>query len=353
MDLLKTSLTVLASGKALIEVPAPTVIIGDLHGNIHDLIRILRSFPGSCTSESLLFLGDYVDRGPHSVPVITLLLALLCKHPTRVFLLRGNHEFSHINRIYGFYEEVMSLYQMEDVWTEFQTVFSYFPLAAVVDSKLFCVHGGLSPELTSLEQLAQLALPIVDYFDDPMLSDLVWSDPDESVPHFADNHRGSGVLFGTAAVREFLTDIGVRAMVRAHQCVDGCVMFAQNCGVTVFSSSEYSRMSHNRAGVVRVAGTGRIELLTLQADPAAEMDKLAFGFWKGLGVKRLFIRNDSPMQREATPAAQPVKPKVVDRFGSRKSPVVAPKKCQRIGRPSLGKLPAIPIDENLEVHANV
>jgi diadenosine tetraphosphatase ApaH/serine/threonine PP2A family protein phosphatase len=273
---------------------------------------------------------------------------------------------------------------MEDLWSGFQIVFSHLPLAAIVDSKLFCVHGGLSPDLTSLTQIAQLSLPIVDYFDNPMISDLIWSDPDEQIVQFADNHRGSGVLFGTAAVKEFLMGVGLRAMVRAHQCVaDGYLSFAQNCGITVFSSSEYSRMQPNRAGVIQVASAGRTELFTLPADPKVEMETVVVGFWKGLGFKRFFVQNSTsfpketgPTQNESTavhkesaviqkegravqkealvvPLTQPVKPKLRDRFSSKKRPVVASKRCQRTPRPSLGKVPAIPVDESSEPPMNI
>jgi diadenosine tetraphosphatase ApaH/serine/threonine PP2A family protein phosphatase len=352
-DLCKCAVAVLSNGKALISLPEPILIVGDVHGNIADLIRILRIFPDYSSSLTLLFLGDYVDRGVHSVAVITLLLALLCKYPSQVFLLRGNHEFSHINRVYGFYDEVIFLYHSESLWSLFQKVFAYLPLAATVSSKLFCVHGGLSPDLRTLDQIAQLPLPIVDYFSNPMIADLVWSDPNDTIATFENNHRGSGVLFGTTAVRQFLADAGLRALVRAHQCVvDGCMLFAQNCGVTVFSSSEYSRIQPNRAGVVRLPGNGRVELLSLPAAGKNEIIRMTMGFGNGVGLRRMLVRPAPAMQREAGQGGQPVKPRIPERGSGRrrsKAPAKAPSQQSRV---TLGKIPAIPSDENAEAQAN-
>jgi diadenosine tetraphosphatase ApaH/serine/threonine PP2A family protein phosphatase len=286
-DLLASAANLLKERSALITVPAPTVIIGDLHGSINDLIRILHTFPSYPTTLSLLFLGDYVDRGLCSVPVMTLLLALLCKYPTQVFLLRGNHEFANLNREYGFYAEIMSLFHCEDLWAGFQVVFSYLPLAAVVDSKLFCVHGGLSPGLVSLDQIAAVEFPLVDYIGNRLVSDLVWSDPHKLVSGYAENHRGMGVLFGPGAVRSFLVSSGLRAMIRAHQCVtDGYLMFAQNCGITVFSSSSYCGIERNRAAVLHVTKDDSVDVVTIPVDPRIAVPRVTFEFGKGLSLRR-------------------------------------------------------------------
>jgi hypothetical protein len=189
-----------------------------------------------------------------------------------------------------------------------------------------------------------------------MIADLVWSDPHDAVPNFAGNTRGSGVLFGPAAVKEFLTAVGLRAMVRAHQCVaDGFLMFAQNCGVTVFSSSDYCGLQHNRAGAIRLTASGRVELMTLPADAKGEMRTITMGFGKGIGLRRIFASNLSvsnlpipvPLQRDANVVAPPVRPKVAERFSGRKAAVVAPR-CVKTPRRSIGKPPEIEMTENCE-----
>jgi diadenosine tetraphosphatase ApaH/serine/threonine PP2A family protein phosphatase len=305
----------------------PCTIVGDIHGSIQDLIHILRKFPSYSDSACLLFLGDYVDRGPRSIDVIVLLLALVCCHPSRVFLLRGNHEFSHINRLYGFYDEIRTTYRSPELWDAFNTLFGFLPLAAVVGDTAFCVHGGLSPGLLSVDQLAGIELPIANYESDPMIADLVWSDPHDVVGGFATNHRGSGVLFGTDAVKAFLGAAGLRFLVRAHQCVaDGFLAFAQNAGMTLFSSSEYCRLQHNKCGVLAMRGKGTVELFSLGDDWATARPKVKMAVNQGIGLRRIFEK------RFANPRLATAK--------SPRAPLIAPKKSPR---GPLSRIPVKPI----------
>jgi diadenosine tetraphosphatase ApaH/serine/threonine PP2A family protein phosphatase len=334
-DLLRSAKERLSTGKALIEVPSPTVLVGDLHGNICDLIHILRKFLTFSASDYFLFLGDYVDRGLNSIDVIILLLALKCKYPTRVSLLRGNHEFADCNSIYGFYDEVMIAYQSNELWSRFQDVFGHMPLAAVVGSEIFCVHGGLSPSLASLGQISSLGMPIADHVDSEMVTDLVWSDPADHIADFAENPRGSGVIFGPAAVKTFLAAVGLKLLVRAHQCVpDGFLSFADGCGLTIFSSSDYCRLQHNKCGVAYVHPKGRIELLSFPADWRTPPAKATMRVGEDPGMNRVFIRSSTsvgPTAQEPEPLRLP--PKVADRFAANrctiKTPTRTPRKTRR------------------------
>ena len=98
----------------------------------------------------MLFIGDYVDRGKQSIETVCLMLAFKCKYPENFFMLRGNHESQSINRMYGFYDEVKRRYSVK-VWKEFGLVFNVLPASAVVDDRILCMHGGLSPDLNDLE----------------------------------------------------------------------------------------------------------------------------------------------------------------------------------------------------------
>ena len=309
-ELAKAAVEVLSSQGTLLELPAPATLVGDVHGNICDLLRILQKFGNF--DETLLFLGDYVDRGSHSLEVITLLLALLCKYPNKVFLLRGNHEFGHLNKMYGFYEEMKSRYGSDDLWNEIQTVFAWLPLAAVVGGKIFCVHGGLSPGITTLDQIREIQRPLMNYDNDSRISDLVWSDPHDTVAKFAENHRGCGMFFGADAVKEFLTGVGLKLLVRAHQCVaDGFCTFAQNIGVTLFSSSEYCRLMHNKCGVMCVRPKGRIELYSVDAKGVGfATPKQTMSLGKQLGMKRVFPNRNPVMPRRPAVRKEPLPRKV-------------------------------------------
>jgi diadenosine tetraphosphatase ApaH/serine/threonine PP2A family protein phosphatase len=324
-DLIQCALPILDAQGPLATVTTPTVIVGDLHGSMWDLLRVLRKFPSYAEDDSILFLGDYVDRGAHSIGVVTLLLAILCRYPSHVFLIRGNHEFSHINREYGFYDEVMSTYQSPDVWEWFNHLFASLPLAAVVGDKIFCVHGGLSPSLTSLDQIRAIPFPVVNYDGNPLVSDLVWSDPHDGLATFADNHRGSGLLFGSSAVETFLTRTNLKLVIRAHQCVlDGFLLFARNMGTTVFSSSNYCGVEHNQCGVVYVRPKNKIELFTLGRDWKTSGPKSVMIIGKGLGMKRMMVRRPEVTASVQTVAREFTPRELRLRQPPKKGVVVAP-----------------------------
>ena len=145
-------------------------------------------------------------------------LLLLCYKVIRkdaFFLLRGNHECAAINRIYGFYDECKRRYSVK-LWKTFQELFNSLPLAAVVDGKIFCIHGGLSPDIESPDDLKRVARP-VDVPDTGLLCDTLWSDPDRDITGWAENDRGVSYTFGADMVSRFLEKHDFDLVVRAHQ----------------------------------------------------------------------------------------------------------------------------------------
>jgi diadenosine tetraphosphatase ApaH/serine/threonine PP2A family protein phosphatase len=151
--LIEKSLPIIKEQKMLVELEAPLHVCGDIHGQYYDLLRIFEhcGYPGDF---NYLFLGDYVDRGKQSLETICLLLCYKIKYPEKVTLLRGNHESSVTNRIYGFYDECKRRYNVK-LWKSFTELFNYLPVAALIDDKILCMHGGLSPE--SIAGLLELA----------------------------------------------------------------------------------------------------------------------------------------------------------------------------------------------------
>ncbi len=109
---------------------------------------------GAAPETNFLFLGDYVDRGNNSLECFCYVLILKVKYRNRITLLRGNHESTEINKIYGFYDECFKKYNDERVWKMFSDIFMFLPLSALVENKIFCLHGGLSPGISKLEDIA-------------------------------------------------------------------------------------------------------------------------------------------------------------------------------------------------------
>ncbi|KAK6270714.1 hypothetical protein POUND7_007812, partial [Theobroma cacao] len=201
----------------LLELEAPIKICGDIHGQYSDLLRLFE-YGGFPPNANYLFLGDYVDRGKQSLETICLLLAYKIKYPENFFLLRGNHECASINRIYGFYDECKRRFNVR-LWKSFTDCFNCLPVAALIDDKILCMHGGLSPDLTNLDQIRNLSRPTA-VPDTGLLCDLLWSDPGRDVKGWGMNDRGVSFTFGADKVSEFLTKHDLDLVCRAHQVID-------------------------------------------------------------------------------------------------------------------------------------
>jgi len=200
------------------------------------------------------FWGDYVDRGPNGMETICLLLAYKIKYPENFFMLRGNHECSSINRIYGFYEECKTRFSLK-IWKLFNDCFNCLPLGAIIEDKILCIHGGLSPDLKSLEQIRRIVRP-TEIPDTGLLCDLLWADPDAELQGWQENDRGVSFTFGGDVVDNFLKRHEFDLIVRAHQVVeDGYEFFAKRQLVTVFSAPNYCGEFDNAGAMMAVDET--------------------------------------------------------------------------------------------------
>jgi len=237
----------------LLELEAPLKICGDIHGQYHDLLRLFEYglFP---PDSNYLFLGDYVDRGKQSLEAITLLFSYKIKYPENFFLLRGNHECASITRIYGFYDECKRRYNIK-LWKQFCDVFNCLPVCALVDEKIICMHGGLSPELSSMDQVRRLVRP-TDVPDTGLICDLLWADPDKDIAGWAENDRGVSFIFGPDVVTNFLQKHDVDLVCRAHQVVeDGYEFFAKRQLITIFSAPNYCGEFDNAGAMMTIDET--------------------------------------------------------------------------------------------------
>lgn len=296
----------------ILDIEGDVIIVGDIHGSFHDLLRILK-YTQKIDSK-VLFLGDYVDRGNFSLECITLLFALKITEPDKYFLLRGNHEFDSICSQYGFLDEIINyhnpkkvkesnsfqfneklsnsdsfnfLYEQgrtsnsfpnsplddvddeysmlhkekdcyhysQDLYDAFLKAFSYLPIAAIVNKTNLCIHGGLGPDLENINQIRNnIVRPISEFEESRLFSDLVWSDPCIVCGSFyAENPRGRGWLFSKLAAIHFLSENSLKRIIRAHECVKhGTTYNFQEKCVTVFSASSYSKEFGNYSGIVKL-----------------------------------------------------------------------------------------------------
>ncbi|KAH3903415.1 protein-serine/threonine phosphatase SCDLUD_001052 [Saccharomycodes ludwigii] len=240
------------SEPSLLRLQAPIKVVGDVHGQFNDLLRILK-LSGAPHQSGYLFLGDYVDRGKQSLETILLLLCFKIKYPNTFYMLRGNHESANVTKIYGFYDECKRRTRSSKTWKVFVDCFNSLPFAAIINNKIFCVHGGISPQLESLKQISKIQRP-TDIPDDGLLTDLLWSDPDPKVNDWKLNDdRGVSYVFGKKNVYDFVSKFDFDLIIRGHMVVeDGYEFFARKKFVTVFSAPNYCGEFNNWGAVMSV-----------------------------------------------------------------------------------------------------
>ena len=233
-------------------VSAPVIICGDIHGQIYDLLELFKK-GGDIPNSRYIFMGDYVDRGYNGVEVLELLLALKVKYPEQITLLRGNHESRQICFAYGFYEEITRKYGNANAWEYFTDLFDYLPLAALVEGKIFCVHGGLSPYISTVDQI-RLINRKMEIPREGVFCDLMWSDPDD-IETWIISCRGAGWIYGWKVVDEFTHINGLELICRAHQLVNEGFKywFEKKNLCTVWSAPNYCYRCANKASILKIS----------------------------------------------------------------------------------------------------
>lgn len=249
------SLELFRTESNILHLEAPFNIFGDIHGQFSDLVHFLEMC-GLPPDNKFLFLGDYVDRGNNSIEVCMLLFAMKILFPTSIYLIRGNHECPEVNRLYGLYSECESRFVADKdiVFESINKVLCALPLCAVINNKIFCVHGGISPDLNRLDDINKIQrfgkIP-----DSGLLCDLMWSDPTLApVDCWGMNSRGVSCTYNGDAVEKFLKRNKLQLICRAHQLVsEGYKFFADNKLVTVFSAPNYCGNCGNDGAVMKVS----------------------------------------------------------------------------------------------------
>eukprot|EP00005_Dracoamoeba_jomungandri_P001601 CAMPEP_0174250766 /NCGR_PEP_ID=MMETSP0439-20130205/834_1 /TAXON_ID=0 /ORGANISM="Stereomyxa ramosa, Strain Chinc5" /LENGTH=303 /DNA_ID=CAMNT_0015330921 /DNA_START=94 /DNA_END=1002 /DNA_ORIENTATION=+ len=247
-------------------VMSPVTVCGDIHGQFYDLLELFRQ-GGEIPDTNYVFMGDFVDRGYYSLETFTFLLALKARYPDRITLLRGNHESRQITQVYGFYDECQQKYGNANVWKYCTQVFDFLTLAALIDGSVLCVHGGLSPDVRTLDQIRTIPrnqeIPHEGAF-----CDLMWSDP-EDIETWEVSPRGAGWLFGWKVTDEFTEVNGLELICRAHQLVQEGYkfMFDKKNLVTVWSAPNYCYRCGNVASILELGTNLEQNFKIFQAVP--------------------------------------------------------------------------------------
>lgn len=242
---------IFAKESNVVHMKSPVTVVGDVHGQFYDVLEIFK-IGGECPLTNYLFLGDYVDRGYHSIETITLLCLLKLRYPGRIVLLRGNHESRSVTMVYGFYNECIRKYGTADAWKIFTDLFDYLTLSVVIEDRIFCIHGGLSPSLLCIDQLKTLDR-FCEIPHEGIIADIMWSDPESDNELFKISARGAGYTYGSDIVKRFLHTNGVDHILRAHQlCMEGYQILFDNKLSTVWSAPNYCYRCGNLASVLEI-----------------------------------------------------------------------------------------------------
>lgn len=251
----------------VLELSAPIIICGDIHGQLFDLFNLFDKVKETTRSQNttFLFMGDYVDRGYYSIETFAYLAALKIKNPDRFLLLRGNHESRSVNMQYGFYNDCIQVYGHAGIWALCNEIFDLLPIAAIVENQFFAVHGGLSKDIKLVEQL-DLLNRRTDLPPQGPLCDLCWSDPEEGISEWTSNKRGAGYLFGKPQVEEFLRLNNLKMITRSHQlAMEGYQKYFDDMLITVWSAPNYMYRAGNKATFMKVDENCQYELIEFSA----------------------------------------------------------------------------------------
>lgn len=232
-------------------ISAPVTICGDIHGQFYDLLELFNK-GGEIPDTRYVFMGDFVDRGYHSVETFQYLMCLKLKWPNCITLLRGNHETRQTSTVYGFYDETIRKYGNANSWKYCTEVFDYLGIAAIIEGKIFCVHAGLSPDIKTLDQIRLFERRMEIPHEGPFC-DLMWSDP-EDIETWALSPRGAGWLFGSRVTTEFNHINDLELIARAHQLVmtGYKYWFKEENLITVWSAPNYCYRCGNVASILSI-----------------------------------------------------------------------------------------------------
>lgn len=238
IDLCQNSLKLIKDSKNIVAVGSPCYVIGNINGNIRDLLRILCHIE-RLDDNNFLFLGGYVNKGQFSLETITLILSLLCLYPDSVHLLRGSDEFESECVKGGFIEEIHQIYGEGTILVQlFMELFSWLPFIGIVNQHFFCVHSGISKHVNALKKVRDIPRPIVN-LENNMIKDFVTAEYNDEISNFETSDKTKTTLYGKQAFDNFFKSTGTRRLIRSHNPTEEC-LYASGKGINIFSNSNYN-----------------------------------------------------------------------------------------------------------------
>ncbi|XP_072708723.1 serine/threonine-protein phosphatase with EF-hands 1 [Ciconia boyciana] len=279
-------------------------VCGDLHGNLDDLLLIFYKNGLPSEQNRYVFNGDFVDRGKNSMEILIILFAFLLIYPNDLHLNRGNHEDYIMNLRYGFTNEVSRKYKDhgKQILCLLRDVFSWLPLATIIDSKVLILHGGISDttdldflnalERNKLKSLMRPPKSVRDRQDqvkeripttrpskhqnaagktqhisssgstepsDPALKewkqilDILWSDPRSQNGCTPNKRRGGGCYFGPDVTAKLFERYNLKMLIRSHEFKpEGYEISHNGKVITIFSASNYYEEGSNRGAYIKL-----------------------------------------------------------------------------------------------------
>ena len=241
-----------------------SLFVGDTHGDFNATMRIVKRFLDDKSIHKIIFIGDFVDRGPRQLENVNFLFMLKLCFPNKVYLLRGNHETTLANSTYGFKTELMKK-RLDELYSRYNEIFAMLPTAAIINRDVFVVHGGIASELMEKSVNSINKLPRDDVTGtEPMLLELLWNDPREDVKGFVPSMRGPGIFyFGRDVFEKFMEKNKFKLMIRAHEVFpEGYNYYFDKKLLSLFTSIEYVGM-YIKAKVATVTKELKVELIDL------------------------------------------------------------------------------------------
>eukprot|EP01060_Flectonema_neradi_P033738 TRINITY_DN5742_c2_g2_i1.p1 TRINITY_DN5742_c2_g2~~TRINITY_DN5742_c2_g2_i1.p1 ORF type:complete len:364 (+),score=35.93 TRINITY_DN5742_c2_g2_i1:956-2047(+) len=245
----------------IVDIPKPVGdgkihIVGDIHGQLHDLLNILNKLGTPTKDNIIIFNGDFVDRGAHGLECVVVLLLYKVTYPNYFFMVRGNHEDHTVNEQYHFLPEVLMKYGSVELYHRVQSLFRSMPLGHLIGNDILVVHGGLPKcgDTCLIEDIQKLNRDI-DVPDNGILSDILWSDP-VAEEGTQPSSRKRGVLYGPDITEAFLKNNKLSKIIRSHDvnnCTENGYAFDHDgkC-ITVFSAPNYCGSYGNKGAIVHV-----------------------------------------------------------------------------------------------------